>query len=256
MLTTRIIPCLDTRDGTVVKGIRFSDLRELGDPTLHAKRYEEGGADELVLLDVSATPDGRKTAVETVQRVRNVLSIALTVGGGVRSTEDVERLLAAGADKVSVNTRAVQCPELLSQMADKFGRQCTVLALDAAKADPDNSTNSGWEVVVESGKTRTSIDAVAWAQEAERRGTGEILLTSWDKDGTRSGYDLELLRAMSSAVEIPIIASGGANTPEHMASAIDSGADAVLAASIFHDGDYTIGQVKQFLSDRGYRIRL
>ncbi len=252
MLAMRVIPCLDVKDGRVVKGVRFQGLRDAGDPAERAHAYELQGADELVLLDVSATPEGRGNALETVRKVRRVLSIPLTVGGGIKTILDAQRLLEAGADKVSVNTAAVADPTILDAMAREFGSQCTVLALDAA-ATPDGGS---WEVVVRSGKDRTGIDAVLWAREAVARGVGEILLTSWDRDGTRSGYDTVLLQAISHALSVPVIASGGAAHPEHLADALDAGASAVLAASIFHDGDFTVGDVKRLLASRGYEVRL
>lgn len=249
MLARRIIPCLDVSHGRVVKGIRFQGLRDAGDPAERAALYEAQGADEIVILDVSATPEGRGHQLETVTRVREVLSIPLTVGGGIRSEEDVWRLLEAGADKVSINTAAVERPTLLSEIAVRFGRQCCVLAIDAALRD------GRFEVLVKGGREGTGKDAVAWAREGEARGAGEILLTSWDRDGTRSGYDLALTRAVASAVRIPVIASGGADTPEHLAEALEAGADAVLAASIFHDGDRTVAEVKRFLAARGVVVR-
>lgn len=251
MLAMRVIPCLDVDAGRVVKGVRFQGLRDAGDPAERAYAYELQGADELVLLDVSATAEGRGHALETVRRVRRVLSIPLTVGGGVKVVADARHLLEAGADKVSVNTAAVQDPSILSAMAAEFGSQCTVLALDAAH----RGDGPGWEVVIRAGKERTGIDAVAWAREAAARGIGEILLTSWDRDGTRSGYDLPLLFAISAEVAVPVIASGGAAHPEHLADALSAGASAVLAASIFHDGDYTVGDVKRVLAARGYEVR-
>lgn len=249
MLTARIIPCLDVRDGRVVKGVKFQGLRDAGCPVELAKAYEEQGADELVLLDVSATPEGRGTALETVRRVREQLSIPLTVGGGVRVVENARALLEAGADKVGVNTAAVAKPEFISEIARRFGSQCAILAIDAASRD------QGYEVVIRSGKERTGLDAVEWAQRAVSLGAGEILLTSWDRDGTRSGYDLKLLKAVSEAVTVPVIASGGANSPEHLLEALNAGADAVLAASIFHDGDYVVGQLKDYLAQQGVEMR-
>jgi cyclase len=249
MLKIRIIPCLDCRDGRVVKGVRFQGLRDAGDPAERAAAYEAQGADELVLLDVSATPEGRNTQVDTVRHVRAQLSIPLTVGGGVHSVETAGRLLDAGADKVSMNTAAVRQPALLTEVATRFGSQCAVLALDAA------SCSDGWEVVVLSGKERTGRDAVAWAREATERGAGEILLTSWDRDGTRSGYDLGLIAAIARAVRVPIIASGGAASPEHLVEALQAGADAVLAASIFHDGEWEVHQVKTILASQGIAVR-
>lgn len=251
MLTRRIIPCLDVRDGRVVKGVRFQGLRDAGDPASQAERYERDGADELVILDVSATPEGRANAAETVAAVRAVLGIPLTVGGGIRRVEDAERLLDAGADKISVNTAAVSHPELLSALAERFGAQCTVLAIDAART-PDGQ---GWEVVTRSGTHRTGLDVIEWAREGVARGAGEILLTSWDRDGTRSGYDCPLLTAVSQAVPVPVIASGGADTPEHCRDALEAGADAVLAASIFHDGDTTPAALKAQLAAFGIEVR-
>ena len=250
MLTVRVIPCLDVRDGRVVKGVRFQGLQDAGDPPELASRYELEGADELVLLDVSATPEGRGHAVRTVQAVRRRIGIPLTVGGGVRSAEDAGRLLDAGADKVSVNTAAVERPALLGEIAWRFGSQCAVLALDAAARE------GGWEVVVKSGRERTGLDAVEWARTAVAHGAGEILLTSWDKDGTKSGYDLALIAAVAHAVPVPVIASGGAATPEHLAEAVAAGADAVLAASIFHYEEHTVGSLKRALAARGIPIRL
>ena len=249
MLSSRIIPCLDVRDGRVVKGVQFQGLRDAGDPVSLARAYEAQGADELVILDVSATPEGRGNATETVRAVRAVLSIPLTVGGGVRTEADAARLLDAGADKVAVNTAALDDPPLLGRLAARFGRQCVVLSLDAA------ATDGGWEPVVRSGTVRTGRDAVAWAQEATELGAGEILLTSWDRDGTRSGYDLELLAAVSAAVEVPVIASGGADRAEHLVQALRAGASAVLAASIFHDQDTTVAALKDALAAAGLEVR-
>ena len=249
MLTARIIPCLDVSHGRVVKGVRFQGLRDAGNPAERALAYEGQGADEIVILDVSATHEGRGHQHETVRRVREVLAVPLTIGGGVRVLDDALDLLEAGADKVSVNTAAVTRPELLSEIADRFGRQCCVLAIDAALRD------GRFEVLVKGGREGTGIDALEWAAEGERRGAGEILLTSWDRDGTRSGYDLELTRAVAKAVRVPVIASGGANSPEHIREAFAAGADAVLAASIFHDGDLTVGDVKLHLQEHGIRVR-
>lgn len=251
MLTARIIPCLDVKNGRVVKGVKFKNLCDAGDPAELARAYEDQGADELVLLDVSATPDGRQTQLEWVRRVRAGISIPLSVGGGVRTLDDAAALLEAGADKVGINTAAVRDPGLLEQMAATFGSQCTVLALDAAK----NDTGS-WNVVVRSGREHLQQDAVKWARLATERGAGEILLTSWDRDGTRQGYDLDLLGAISRAVCVPVIASGGASTPGHLLDALRAGADAVLAASIFHYGDYTVGALKEFLKKNSVEVRL
>ncbi len=252
MLTRRIIPCLDVRDGRVVKGVRFAGLRDAGDPVEQARRYEQQGADEIVILDVSATPEGRETGVDTVAAVRSVLSIPLTVGGGVRSIADAERLLAAGADKVGVNSAAVERPALLAELSRRVGAQCVVLAIDAARREGE----PGWETVTRSGTHRTGLDAAEWAARSEALGAGEILLTSWDRDGTGSGYDLELLRAVSGATRLPIIASGGASGPAHMLEAFDAGAHAVLAASIFHDGVLSVTDVKLALAKGGTEVRL
>jgi len=249
MLLPRIIPCLDIKDGRVVKGVQFQGLRDAGDPVELAAAYADQDADELVVLDVSATPEGRGHALEVVRAVREVLPLPLTVGGGVREICDAEALLTAGADKVATNTAAVARPKLLNDLANRFGCQCTVLALDAARHD------DGWEVVVRSGRDRTGRDALDWAAEAADRGAGEILLTSWDRDGTGSGYDLELLTAMRRAVSVPIIASGGADGPEHMAEALAAGADAVLAATIFHDGHTTVPDLKAELAGLGVEVR-
>lgn len=250
MLAARVIPCLDVRGGRVVKGVKFQNLRDAGDPAELAKAYADQGADEIVVLDVSATVEERSTALQTVSAVRHVLNIPLTVGGGVRSVEHAEALLEAGADKVGINTAAVENPALVEQVAERFGAQCTVVAIDAARR------GEGWEVVTRSGANRTGIDVVDWAQEVQRRGAGELLLTSWDQDGTRSGYDLPLLRAVSRAVSIPVIASGGAATAQHLAEALSAGADAVLAASIFHDHDMTVVEVKRQLGAVGVTVRL
>lgn len=250
MATRRIIPCLDVKDGRVVKGVQFQGLRDAGSPVELAQQYQAQGADEIVILDVSATPEGRGHQIPTVKAVRAVLSIPLTVGGGIRKLEDAAALLEAGADKVSMNTAAVARPALLSEVAERFGRQCTVLAIDAAATEAGS-----WEVVVYSGKERPGKDAIEWAQEAEQLGAGEILLTSWDRDGTRSGYDLKQLQAFSQAIRLPVIASGGANTPEHMVEAFQAGADAVLAASIFHDGDWTVDAIKDALLQEQIEVR-
>jgi imidazole glycerol-phosphate synthase subunit HisF len=251
MLTVRVIPCLDVDAGRVVKGVKFQGLRDAGDPVELSLNYEAQGADELVLLDVSATPEGRGNALATVAAVRARLGIPLTVGGGVRKTEDAGALLEAGADKVGANTAAVERPALLTDIATRFGSQCAVVAIDAARR-----AAGGWEVVVKSGKERTGLDAVQWAREATERGAGEILLTSWDRDGTRAGYDTDLLHAISSAVHVPVIASGGAAHPDHLVEAIKAGADAVLAASIFHDGDYTVGDIKRAMVAAGIPTRM
>ena len=248
-LGVRLMPCLDVRDGRVVKGINFEGLRDAGDPAERAAAYAAQGADELVVLDVSATDEGRATARKTVQAVRARIALPLTVGGGIRCVEDAGRLLQAGADKVSINTAAAREPELVSALAEQFGRQCTVVAIDARRR------TGGWEVVVRSGKEGTGRDVVAWAREVEARGAGEILLTSMDRDGTQSGYDLPLLRAVSEAVQIPVIASGGAREGSHLVDAVGAGASAVLAASVLHDGLSTVGQLKQDLRQAGVEVR-
>jgi imidazoleglycerol phosphate synthase cyclase subunit len=250
VLTARIVPCLDVRDGRVVKGVRFQGLRDAGDPVECAQAYEQQGADELVMLDVSATPSGEETAAETVTSLRAALSIPLTVGGGVRSIEDAARLLEAGADKVAVNTAAVERPELLSEMAALFGRQCTILAIDARRRG-----EGGWEVVVRSGQDAVDLDAVTWARRASELGAGEILLTSWDRDGTLEGYDLPLVGSVRDAVDVPIIASGGAANAEHLAEGLRAGASAVLAASIFHDRTTTVAAIKDELAELGVEVR-
>ena len=250
MPAVRIIPCMDVDRGRVVKGVRFQNLRDAGVPEEQGPLYEEQGADELVLLDVSATPEGRGHALETVRRVRERLSIPLTVGGGVRRAEDAGALLEAGADKTAVNTAAVERPEILTEIAMRYGSQCAVLALDAKLVSPGR-----WEVVTNSGRKPTGLDAVAWAVEAAARGAGEILLTSWDRDGTRTGYDLDLIRAVSRAVTVPVIASGGASTLEQLYEAVPAGADAVLAASVFHYAELTVGDIKEFFAARGVEVR-
>ena len=233
----------------MVKGIKFQGLRDAGDPAERAALYEAQGADEIVILDVSATPEERGNQVETVKHVREQIGIPLTVGGGVRKIDDAGALLEAGADKVSVNSAAVANPDLLSEIAMQFGRQCTVLAIDAAWREGQS------EVLVKGGREGTGIETVGWAERAVSLGAGEILLTSWDRDGTREGYDLDLTRMISSAVRVPVIASGGAAGPEHLKEAFDAGADAVLAASIFHDNDMTVADVKRALIGMGVAIR-
>lgn len=258
-LPVRVVPCLDVRDGRVVKGVSFQGLRDQGDPAALAAAYEEQGADEVVLLDVSATPSGQRTRLDVVRAVRAALSVPLTVGGGVGRVEDAVRLLDAGADKIAVNTAAVRRPGLLSELSGRFGAQCVVAAIDAAAIDAaatgDAEFGSGYRVVVRSGTERTDIDAVEWAAQAAEAGVGEVLLTSFDRDGTKRGYDLELLRLVRAAVSVPIVASGGAESPEHMVEAVGAGADAVLAASIFHQGQWTVEGVKEALRARGVRVR-
>lgn len=248
-LLRRIVPCLDVRDGRVVKGVNFQMLRDIGDPAEHAARYEAQGADEIVMLDVAAAPEGRDTQVDIVRRVRAAIRIPLTVGGGVRSVADARRLLGAGADKVSVNTASVRRPHLLSELADEFGRQCVVLAIDARRRGQD------WEVLVAGGQSAGGCDAVGWAAEGAGRGAGEILLTSWDADGTRKGHDLRLLRAVVDAVRVPVIASGGIGTRAHVVEAFAAGADAVLAASVLHDGAETVNGIKAYAAACGIAVR-
>lgn len=249
MLANRVIPCLDIDAGRVVKGVRFHGLRDAGDPVESAVAYEKQGADEIVLLDVSATPQGRANNLDVVAAVRDVLSIPLTVGGGVRDVDDALRLLEAGADKVGVNTAAVKRPELVAEMSRRFGAQCTVVAVDAAAA------GRVWEVVVRSGQEVTGLDAVEWCRNVVAQGAGEILLTSWDRDGTGEGYDLELIGQVSQSVGVPVIASGGASSHQHMAEAIRAGAAAALVASILHDGISTVDQLKKGLTAAGIGIR-
>ncbi len=254
MLTKRIIPCLDVAGGRVVKGVNFVNLRDAGDPAEPAKVYSDEGADELVFLDIMATVESRDTIRHVVEEVAANVMIPLTVGGGIRTAADFETMLHAGADKVGVNSAAVRRPEVLTEAAAIFGAQCVVIAIDARR---NTDGSEGWGVVIDAGRTPTERDTVEWAREAEERGAGEILLTSMDRDGTKDGYDNELNRAVSEAVNIPVIASGGAGTLEHMAKAFEDGkADAALAASIFHFGEYSIGQAKEFLRARGIPVRM
>ncbi|NLH15390.1 MAG: imidazole glycerol phosphate synthase subunit HisF [Phycisphaerae bacterium] len=253
MLTKRIIPCLDVKDNRVVKGVNFLNLRDAGDPVELGKRYSDESADELVFLDITATIRSRKTIVDLVERVAEKVFIPFTVGGGISTSDEIDLLLRSGADKCSINTAAVRNPDLLRESAERFGSQCVVLAIDARR----RKTGSGWIVTVKAGSEPTDIDAVEWAARAERLGAGEILLTSMDADGTQTGYDIELTRAVAEAVNIPVIASGGAGTLESIAEVLDKGkADAVLAASIFHYGQYSIRQVKEYLAGKGIPIRL
>ena len=253
MLTKRIIPCLDVANGRVVKGVKFLELRDAGDPVDQARAYEAQGADELTFLDITASHEHRDTVVDIVKAVGRQVFMPLTVGGGIRTFDDCRRLLIAGADKVSINTAAIRNPEVINQTSAFFGCQCIVVAIDARRK-PDGS---GWEVFTHGGRNPTGIDAVAWAREVNQRGAGEILLTSMDADGTKNGYDLGLTRAVSEAVTIPVIASGGAGTLDHLAEAVTLGkADAVLAASIFHFGEFTIRQAKEHLRAKGVEVRL
>jgi len=280
MLAKRIIPCLDVTSGRVVKGVKFVDLRDAGDPVQIARRYDDQGADEITFLDITASSDDRDVILHVIEKVAAQVFIPLTVGGGVRRVEDVRRLLNAGADKVSINTAAVQNPQLIADASGRFGAQCIVVAIDAkqrlggappsggvdrgadAKQRPGGAPPSGgvagaWEVFTHGGRTPTGLDVVVWARRMQQLGAGEILLTSMDRDGTRAGFDLALTRAVSDAVDVPVIASGGVGNLAHLAEGIiEGGADAVLAASIFHFGEYTVRQAKEYMASRGIEMRL
>jgi cyclase len=252
MLAKRIIPCLDVTAGRVVKGVNFVELRDAGDPVEIAARYNEQGADELTFLDITASSDQRDIILHVIEAVASQVFIPLTVGGGVREVHDVRRLLNAGADKVSMNTSAVTNPQLVADASARYGAQCIVVAIDAKQTGPGH-----WQVFTHGGRNNTGLDAIAWAQRVEQLGAGEILLTSMDRDGTQSGFDLELTRAISDAVGIPVIASGGVGSLQHLADGITQGhADAVLAASIFHFGQHTVGQAKRFMAAQGIPVRL
>jgi imidazole glycerol-phosphate synthase subunit HisF len=256
MLAKRVIPCLDVKEGRVVKGMRFENQRDAGDPVEIAKQYDAEGADELVFLDITASYEKRGILLDVVRRTAEAVFMPLTVGGGIRNTEDIRSLLKSGADKVSLNTRAVENPQLLQDGAEKFGAQCIVLAIDAKRKDPKNPLK-GWEVYTHGGRTVTGKDAVEWAKEGVQLGAGEILLTSMDQDGMKNGYDLELTRAISESVNVPVIASGGVGTLEHLADGITQGkADAVLAASIFHYREYSVKQAKEYLKSKNIPVRL
>jgi cyclase len=249
----RVIPCLDVDAGRVVKGTNFVNLRDAGDPVELAARYDAEGADELVFLDITASSDRRDTTIEMVRHVAEEVFIPFTVGGGIRSVADARRLLRAGADKVGVNTAAVERPELITEIADEFGNQCVVVAVDSRASQ---ATPSGWEIFVHGGRTPTGIDTLAWVQQAVQLGAGEILLTSMDRDGTKDGFDVPVTRAVSDLVDVPVIASGGVGTLQHMVEGItEAHADAVLAASIFHFGEFTVGQVKQAMAAAGLVVR-
>ena len=266
MLAKRIIPCLDVTGGRVVKGVNFVELRDAGDPVEIAARYNAQGADELTFLDITATSDGRGLILPIIEKVASQVFIPLTVGGGVRTVDDVRRLLNAGADKTSFNSAALADPDIISTVSDKYGAQCIVVAIDAKRRSPldelrpgadGQPVGAGWDVYSHGGRKNTGLDAVAWATEMARRGAGEILLTSMDRDGTKSGFDLELTRAVSDAVSVPVIASGGVGTLDHLADGVQQGgADAVLAASIFHYGEFTVQQAKQHMAARGIPVRL
>ncbi len=266
MLAKRIIPCLDVTGGRVVKGVNFVELRDAGDPVEIAARYNAQGADELTFLDITATSDGRDLILHIIEAVASQVFIPLTVGGGVRTVEDVRRLLNAGADKTSFNSAAIANPDVINAASAKYGAQCIVVAIDAKRRSEEDAqrigangqpVGPGWDVYSHGGRKNTGLDALAWAQEMAQRGAGEILLTSMDRDGTKSGFDLALTRAVSDAVSVPVIASGGVGNLDHLADGVQQGgADAVLAASIFHYGEYTVGQAKQRMAERGIPVRL
>jgi cyclase len=249
MVLRRVIPCLDVTGGRVVKGVRFVNLRDSGNPVELAQRYQEEGADELVFLDISAGVEGRRTALRMVERVARAIYIPFTVGGGVRAVGDARNLLLAGCDKVAVNSAAVRRPALLGELANRFGRQCVVLAVDARRA------SGGFRVAVDAGRTLTGRNAVGWIQEGQAAGAGEVLLTSMDRDGEQTGFDLELLRAAAAVCRVPLIASGGFGEPAHALAALEAGADAVLAASVFHEGRLRIGELKRYLAEHGIEVR-
>ena len=256
MLAKRIIPCLDVDAGRVVKGVQFVDIRDAGDPVEVARRYDEQGADEITFLDITATSDQRDTIVHVVEEVASQVFIPLTVGGGIRTVEDIRRMLIAGADKVGINSAAVKRPEFVKEAADKVGSQCIVLSIDAKRVNAQGEP-SRWEIFTHGGRKGTGIDAVEWARRMTDYGAGEILLTSMDRDGTRDGFDLELTRTICETVDVPVIASGGVGNLQHLAEGVTQGkADAVLAASIFHFGDYTVQQAKQYMAEQGIEVRL
>lgn len=256
MLAKRIIPCLDIKDGRVVKGINFVNIRDAGDPVDQARVYNEEGADELVFLDISATAFGHETVVHVVREVANQIHIPLTVGGGIRSVEDMRKILLAGADKISINSAAVLNPDIIKQGAAMFGSQCIVLAVDARKIQTEDAETNQWEVFINGGRKPTGMDVLDWIKQAVDLGAGEILLTSMDRDGTLSGYDLELNQAVSELVNVPLIASGGAGAMQHFADVLSIGADAALAASLFHDGQMKIRDLKGYLANQNLPIRL
>jgi cyclase len=255
-LAKRIIPCLDVENGRVVKGVNFVDIRDAGDPVEIAIRYNEQGADEITFLDITASHEDRETTVHTVEKIAEEVFIPLTVGGGIRTVQDIRTMLNAGADKVSINTAAIHRPELVQEAAERFGSQCIVVAIDAKRVD-DVDGQPRWEIFTHGGRRPTGIDAVAWAVRMAELGAGEILLTSMDRDGTKNGFELGVTRAITDAVEIPVIASGGVGTLDHLVDGIvQGGADAVLAASIFHFGEFTVPQAKQYMAERGIEVRL
>ena len=255
-LAKRIIPCLDVKDGRVVKGVRFVDIRDAGDPVEVARRYDFEGADEITFLDITASSDNRDTIVHVVERVAEQVFIPLTVGGGIRKIEDVRLMLNAGADKVAINTAAIFNPDFVKQVSDRVGSQCIVVAIDAKKVSAEGAPKR-WEIFTHGGRQSTGLDAIEWAQKMAEFGAGEILLTSMDRDGTKSGFDLELTRAVADAVPIPVIASGGVGNLQHLADGVTEGhAEAVLAASIFHFAEYTVQQAKEYMAGRGIEVRL
>ncbi|GMR08718.1 MAG: imidazole glycerol phosphate synthase subunit HisF [Gammaproteobacteria bacterium] len=255
-LAKRIIPCLDVDKGRVVKGVKFVDIRDAGDPVEVARRYDEEGADEITFLDITASHEGRDTIVHVVEQVASQVFIPLTVGGGIREVTDIRRMLNAGADKVAINTAAVATPEFVREAAERFGSQCIVVAVDAKQVSEEGAALR-WEIFTHGGRKPTGIDAIEWARRMVAYGAGEILLTSMDRDGTKSGFDLPLTRAISDAVQVPVIASGGVGTLDHLVEGvIEGGADAVLAASIFHFAEYSVGEAKQHMADRGIEVRL
>ena len=254
-LAKRIIPCLDVDAGRVVKGVKFLDIRDAGDPVEVARRYDEQGADEITFLDITASSDDRETIVHVVEQVASQVFIPLTVGGGIRTIEDIRRMLVAGADKISINTAAIKNPDFVCEASSRFGSQCIVVAIDAKCVSTENQPKR-WEIFTHGGRNATGIDAIEWAIKMEQQGAGEILLTSMDRDGTRDGFDLDLTRAISEAVNIPVIASGGVGNLEHLADGVLEGkADAVLAASIFHFGEHTVQEAKTVMSNRGIEVR-
>ena len=255
MLARRLIPCLDVAGGRVVKGVHFRELRDAGDPVDQAARYDAAGADEVVLLDIDASPEERGTLIDLVSRVADRLFVPFTVGGGIRSVADARQVLRAGADKVAVNTAAVRDPSLVTRLADEFGRQCVVAAVDATGRKAGRGKGEGWEVMVRGGREPTGLEAVEWAVRLQEFGAGEILLTSMDTDGTQHGYDLPVTRAVARAVRLPVIASGGAGALEHLAAALDAGAHGVLAATLFHYRGTTIPEARAYLASRGYPVR-
>ena len=255
-LAKRIIPCLDVDKGRVVKGVNFVDIRDAGDPVEIARRYNDQGADEITFLDITATHEARDTTVQTVERIAEQVFIPLTVGGGIRTVADIRRMLNAGADKVGINSAAITNPEFVREAADRFGAQCIVVAIDAKRVSADGETPR-WEIFTHGGRKATGIDAVEWARRMTGYGAGEILLTSMDRDGTKAGFDLQLVRAVSDAVAVPVIASGGVGSLDHLVDGvIEGGADAVLAASIFHFGQFTVPQAKRYMAERGIEVRL